>query len=60
VAVFGPGDPSLIGPRGHARVVIRPCEYRPCFDTCRKAEKAACLKGITDEDVFQMVRDYGV
>ncbi len=55
VAVFGPGDPSFIGPRDHGAVVIRPCAHRPCFDRCRQAVKMDCLDAVSLDDVWRVV-----
>ncbi|NTV29675.1 MAG: glycosyltransferase family 9 protein [Candidatus Omnitrophica bacterium] len=56
VAVFGPGSPDFIGPRGVASVVLRECRYRPCFDHCRR-DSAECLDKVTVDDVWKAVVD---
>jgi heptosyltransferase-2 len=54
VAIFGPGDPNMIGPRGPADILIKDCKYRPCFDKCGK-KTADCLLKISVEDVWDVV-----
>ena len=54
VAVFGPGDPNIIGPRGSADILIKECPYRPCFDKCAK-KTADCLLRIDVEEVWSVV-----
>ncbi len=55
VAVFGPGDPSFIGPRGGGGVLARPCAGRPCFDHCSQPDAAQCLKAILVDEVGMAV-----
>lgn len=54
VAIFGPGDPNIVGPRGPADILIKNCKHRPCFDKCAK-KTADCLLEITVEDVWGVV-----
>lgn len=56
VAIFGPGDISLIGPYGEAHKVVmdKSVDCRPCFDNCRH-NTAFCLDNVSVEQAEDAV-----
>lgn len=57
VALFGPSDPAVWGPRGGQTVVLyKGLDCRRCFHpTCRRGEES-CMKQISVDEVFAAAR----
>ncbi|MGH7389235.1 MAG: glycosyltransferase family 9 protein [Candidatus Rokuibacteriota bacterium] len=59
VALFGPTDARLTGPRGPAAVVSKPTPCAPCFYRACPIDHP-CLRAITAEDVAARLADVGI
>src|SRR5206468_11045046 len=59
VALFGPSDPSVWGPRGgRAEVLYKGLDCRGCFHpTCARGEES-CMKQISVEEVFSAAQKF--
>jgi len=59
VALFGPSDPSVWGPRGgRAEVLNKGLDCRGCFHpTCTRGEES-CMKQISVEEVFSAAQKF--
>jgi heptosyltransferase-2 len=56
VTLFGPTDPALTAPRGHAAVVRHPVPCAPCFYRECPIEHP-CLRDVTAAEVHARVRE---
>jgi ADP-heptose:LPS heptosyltransferase len=56
VALFGPTDPKVWGPRGNVSIVYKATECSPCSrDEMKRCESKRCFEEISVEEVYRRV-----